>query len=226
MTAVQLAGAILCLAFCALVVRSCLPEESEMRMKVHMAIDTPNGTAEGASVIALQYSRAPAWFPSGTGNRNGVRVIGEAPHVDLGYRRTLFMLIEDPWGGRPQMMALGNLLSAKPEGGELRERDVPTLVTFRDPARVTSIVRVDPTNPSATLGAGYALRRIWIEPTTEKPRFGLVERVLPFRSALEQPGVQRIERDGTKTSLTYPPPNDARWISWSAFQQGGSSPSK
>lgn len=221
MNAAQWIVSVLGIAAAVLVVPSCLPQDSETRMKVHMAIDTPHGVVEGASAVQLNYSRAPAWYPTGTGNRNGVGLVGEAPFVDLGDGRLLIMLVEDPWGGRRNMLALGNILSARPQGGEIREQDIPTLVTFRDPKKVTSIARVAPDALAATFGAGYALRRVWIEPTSEAPRFGQLERVLPFRRALEQPGPQRLHDAGIRATMTDPPPNDPRYISWSAFQQGG-----
>lgn len=206
-----------------LITASCGPQDSARRMKIHLAVDTPRGLVQRATVIRVNYSTAPAWFPTGTGNRNGAGLAGEAPYVDLGDGRHLFMLLEDPAGGRPQMLSLSNLLPSKPTDLTVPVDHIPSLVVFRDPARVTSIARVDPADLAATLGAGYALRRVWIENTREEPAFGAVEHVLPFRRQLEGPAVERVGPEAQTRSLTSPSPTDPRWISWRAFQEGAPS---
>ena len=221
MTRATLFRTLLAAVVVALIASSCLPQTSRRGMKVHLEVDTPRGLVQRAGVIRIVYSRAPFWFPTGTGNRNGAGLEGEAPYVALGDGRYLFMLLEDPPGGRRQMLSLADVLSRSPKGATIPPELVPSLVVFQDPAQVTSIARVDPADLAATLGPGYALRRVWVEPTREKLVFGALEKVLPFRRALEGPAVDRIGREEQLRSLRYPSPTDPRMITWMDFQRGG-----
>src|SRR3569623_8926 len=66
------------------------------RKKLEIEVATPHGVARGASVIEARHSRAPWWFPTGTGNRNSAGFTGEAPYAEIGVGRYLFVAVNDP----------------------------------------------------------------------------------------------------------------------------------
>ena len=81
----------------------------------------------------------------------------------------------DEAGVSPGLAALAKQRGAREIGPE----DLPTLVTFRDPAVPTTVEQVDPNNLAATFGPGARLRRATIEITDEPVTRG-ISKVLPW----------------------------------------------
>lgn len=61
-------------------------------------------------------------------------------------------------------------------GGEMVD-NYPYLVTFKDIADPTSVVRVDPDDLAASFGAGYRLKAITVQVTDEPVTVGIAERL-------------------------------------------------
>ncbi len=67
-------------------------DTAELRYRLTVEVDTPQGLRSGSSVIAVKAVRNPDWVnPEGRGNR--ASFIGEAAAVDLPGGRTLFALL-------------------------------------------------------------------------------------------------------------------------------------
>ncbi|MEM9086813.1 MAG: hypothetical protein AAGB23_12885 [Pseudomonadota bacterium] len=116
------------------------------------------------------------------GNKVGGKVRGEAVAVDLPNGQTLYMLLGDArWHAHraiktPPPGPGHHLLGVKrarwmiknKAKGELPRGRYPRMVIFQDDDDPTSVMEADPDDLEATLGEGYALKRVGIEITDER----------------------------------------------------------
>lgn len=183
-------------------------QSSPVRKKILVEIDTPTGTVRGSSVIEMISSTAPWWAPSGTGNRGGIQSRGEAPYVDLGDGRILFVTVNDQLSETPIWMYLQppGLL---PDGHFARGRE-PMMVTFADMADTDTIVRIRPDAFGEALGRGFSLRNLTATDTEDRPTRGTLAKRFPELH-------RRIElSSASRTSRGYER-GDIRSIGWRAF---------
>lgn len=161
-----------------------------IRKKITIEIATPGGTAKGASVIELKYSRAPWWYPTGTGNRNSVGVRAEAPYVELGAGRYIFVALNDQLHQAPIWEYLHPVdLSAD---GSFKRGHAPMLITFSDINDPATIRQVDPGALDATFGPGFRLRALRATDTSDHATQGVLERKFSgLRRALMTPAFYR-----------------------------------
>lgn len=211
----------------------------ELRYRLSVEVDTPQGLKIGSSVIEVRGVKNQDWLtPEARGHRFSFR--GEAVAVDLGGGRTLFALLksesglsdagEYPWfafgkrlaGTRDELQKMRMMRGWKGEtvamtGTEQVRADnelkrvlvLPMLVTFKDIADPKSVERVDPANLAANFGAGVRLKRITVEVTDEAVTSGVEERLPSYGS--------ETGFDVWYKSLPY---GDPKAISLSDFQQG------
>ena len=183
----------------ALVISQCIPRSSQLRYRMTVVVDTPEGIKTGSSVIEARVSRQLPVMGS-----DGVvyRVRGEAVVVDLPGGQSIFALL----GNEPYHVALpsNGLRRGRSEPHvapdlDARERDAadwpalrrneplitlapddyPRLVRFRDLADPATVELIDPLNLDSSLGAGHRLLRITIQPTEEEST-PTVEQRLPW----------------------------------------------
>lgn len=89
----------------------------------------------------------------------------------------------------------------------------PYLVTFKDIADPTSVVRVDPDDLAASFGAGYRLKAITVQVTDEPVTVGIVKK-LGWLGKHPEPRLQDIPPGGTTT------PTFAQSIEHGDFRRG------
>ncbi len=180
------------------------------RFKLTLTLDTPSGVRSGSSVVEFNIREVripdhgfPRWLR------------GEAVYVDLGPgRRPLIALLtnsdvgrpgEGPkyWAGGegPRIDYLMTLYGEKHGKDGVLDivarlarhrgvRDIPTaalpdLVTFAEVNDPKSVLKVDPENLEATLGAGVKWKRVTLEMTDEPVTRG-IEKRLPWLDHLEK----------------------------------------
>lgn len=185
-------GAVAVLGGCGLM----RPSE-ELRYRLTVEVETPQGLKSGSSVIEVRGVKNPDWVtPEGRGTRASFK--GEAAAVDLPGGRTLFALLKTEGGASEASeypwLAFRDRLKDSPDWlesmrrlrgwrGEVRPmpattrgmtnggQDVPALpllVTFGDIADPKSVAKVDPANLAASFGSGVRLKRITVEVTDDE----------------------------------------------------------
>ncbi|MBS0241647.1 MAG: hypothetical protein JSS20_05675 [Proteobacteria bacterium] len=162
--------------------------ERAYRFRVTAEVETPQGLRTGSSVVDFRVYRNPSWLPPGGGTVP--YVTGEAVFVDLGmaggrHGNLIALLAYGPTGADPNYylmparaflpvpghqgtLAFGDFadrLEALPIGSraELIGSNIPTLVTFDDLNNPLTARVVAPDRLAEEFGAGYDLKRIWIE---------------------------------------------------------------
>jgi hypothetical protein len=201
--------------------------------KVTLEIATPQGTVRGSSVFELTHSDAPWWYPSAVTGAFGIK--GEAPYVDLGSGRYVFMLLHNNYS---QWKSMLQYLVAERERGSTNSRygDTPILVTFDNIEDANSVREVDRNALDRTLGPGYGPVSMTMTDTKERATHGTLAKRFPaLHSAMTAPPPpppptkfawererEKRERDaaGDITPTPQKPepvrPNSPR-ISWGAF---------
>lgn len=194
-------GAVALLGGCGLM----RPSE-ELRYRLTVEVETPQGLKTGSSVIEVRGVKNPDWVtPEGRGTRASFK--GEAAAVDLPGGRTLFALLKTEGGASEASeypwLAFRDRLKDSPDWlesmrrlrgwrGEVRPmpatervianggQDVaalPMLVTFGDIADPKSLRKVDPANLAASFGPGVRLNRITVEVTDDSVTRGIKTRL-------------------------------------------------
>lgn len=151
------------------------------RYKVIVEVDTPVGPRSGFAVREVRYPSGGNWFPFGE-SRGQAKLNGEAVAIDLPNDMVLFALLRSDTDVDHANAIPMSLLSTSdgkpingpvllwPEGGQhrsLRKMSAPMLVSFRDVSDPTTVIRVAPDDPAATLGPGFAIRKIAVQRTEE-----------------------------------------------------------
>jgi hypothetical protein len=167
------------------------------RFRLTVEVDTPEGLRSGSSVI--QISR---WESGGLpdARKIGSVIRGEAIFIDLDHGKNLIAILG--WGqvGEDEDKIV-HLISAalapqvrgdwkeecKLRGrGDLPSSYFPTLISFSDLKNPATAKVVNPADPAATFGLGYALRRITFETTSDAVTHG-IEKKLPWWSLPGRP---------------------------------------
>lgn len=169
------------------------------RYRLSVDVETPDGLRSGSSVIEVRYEM----FPEINGRDHISRVFGEAVFVDLGQGKNLVgLLAAGPSGedvdypGRIVFLAF-NLDGNDPDTPkrllrlqgkrdldiyhsslyEVTKRFLPTFVTFRD-LKDLSTARVAPPGLfDEIFGAGFKLRSVAIEMTTDPITEGIKNKI-------------------------------------------------
>lgn len=184
-----------CLAFClAAVSAACSGPVSTYRFRLHVEVETPEGTKAGSSVIEV------AWWTEiivGHGELGKDSVTGDAVFVDLGDAKNVMALLGMGRTGSNRSISEMPMKAFGYRGGDAAERametqvgsadltldNMPTLVTFRDLKDPGSVEVVNPRDLAEAFGPGYSLGRVWIETTTD-PVVQTIEQKLPWLPAL------------------------------------------
>jgi hypothetical protein len=177
----------------------------ELRYRLMVEVDTPEGLKSGSSVIAVRAVKNPDWLtPEGRGYRYSFK--GEAVAVDLPGGRTLFALVsggqggdasEYPWfafgdrlastqdpleqmqmmrGWQGQTAAMTGTQEAGKAGQPKPAPRLPMLVTFKDIADPKSVERVEPDALDKAFGPGVKLKAVSVTVTDEPVTVGIEER--------------------------------------------------
>ncbi len=171
--------------------------DHKYRLTVEVA--TPDGVRSASSLISVHPNRG--YGGSGSGPA-GPRIKGDAVFVDLGNGRNLAALMlhginpaeTDGLSYLPlrTFAAVGRRIDFRDvkrqtEAVSVTGELIPTLVTFADAANPASARALDPAKLQATLGQGFALRRISLQivPTGAWP--------LDFGGALGEPVNRHIQ---------------------------------
>jgi hypothetical protein len=153
--------------------------------KVTLEMGTPKGTVRGSSVFELSHSNAPWWYPSEM--RGAYHIKGEAPFVDLGGGRYVFMLLHDNYSQDRSMLQY-LLTEIKRGSTNSRYGDTPKLVTFDNIEDAYSIREVDRNALDRTLGPGYGLVTMTLTDTRERATQGTLAKKFPaLHSAMMPP---------------------------------------
>jgi hypothetical protein len=179
----------------------------ELRYRLTVEVETPEGIKRGSSVIAVRGVKNPDWVnPEGRGTRASFR--GEAVAVDLPGGKTLFALLTTGSGlsdaaeypyfafadrlkdSEDWLESMRRLRAWKGEvavitGTEQLRADnqikqvrvLPMLIMFRDIKVPNSVERIEPTNLAAKFGAGVSLKRVTVEVTDDEMTTGLDSRL-------------------------------------------------
>ena len=145
------------------------------KYRLTLEVETPGGVRSASGVISVHPNRA--YGGSGSGPA-GPRIKGDALFVDLGNGRNLVALLLH--GTNPAETDGLNYLPLRAFAAAGRRLDfrevrkqtgsiavtgelIPTLVTFSDPASPDSARVAEPSKLAASLGDGFALRRVSLE---------------------------------------------------------------
>lgn len=190
-----------------------LPPATTVRgHKIAIEVMTPHGSARGESVVEVRSARAPWWYPVGTGNRNGAGLFGEAPYVELGDGRFLFMALETSGG----LSLLGSFADIPASGGNgFNSARPPRLIGFTNILDANSVRSVTD-NLGAAFGPGYRLVSMTATATSDRPTKGTLAKRFPelYRQIHDQAPYARLKAIGAQDA----PPDDPRWINWRAFE--------
>ncbi len=173
-------GLLLPLAYCGYRIRP-----SSFRVKMTVAVDTPEGLKTGASVFEISASDNIIKLPF---NAISTSFKGEAVAVDLGGGQTLFALLRTPKDNSDPMTTILRLLASPanrraeswlPAIRELSEAqalgrkaviprdEYPMLVRFKDNNEPNSVEVVDPDDLKKSFGDGISIKSIGFEITRE-----------------------------------------------------------
>ena len=162
-------------------------DKHEWHQKLTVVVDTPAGKVSGSSVIAINatFGQLPM-----TDREVWYRIRGGATVVELAPGRYLFALLsgsEERYyrAIRDQLKHVrrGDWLERIPKMKgvvELKRKNYPQLVTYRNTENPKTVGVVDPTDLSATFGRGFRLDEITLEITDEPVTEGQVEAILPW----------------------------------------------
>lgn len=183
-------------------VSKCAPDPHQIRYRLTLEVETPEGLKTGSGVIEhIAHWNDGILRGLGAGPGLAIATHGEAVIVDLGRRGLLLCtLMRDTsnrksqdelllstifpfseWGGSIENYGafLGRLESRQPTRDVPFER-LPLLVRFRDPADPTSAERVEPANLAARLGAGVRLRRVTAQITDDPISPAVIRQKMPW----------------------------------------------
>jgi hypothetical protein len=207
-----------------------LRPSEELRYRLTVEVETPEGLKTGSSVIEVRGVKNPDWVtPEGRGTRSSFR--GEAVAVDLPGGKTLFALLKTEGGASdaadfPYLAFADRLQDSKDwiesmrrlRGwtGEVRAMPamespivggnvsaLPLLVTFGDIRNPITVTRVDPGALEKTFGAGVRLKRITVTVTDDAMTIGIEKRFSWWRQYRNRffDGTSTVSQDLTSNRL-------------------------
>lgn len=157
--------------------------------KLTITISTANGPISGTAIQAVEWVEKPRILTDFPGR--SVRIKGDAIFVDLKDGRYLAALLTDTetlsWSAIMTTDKQQSLQLKIPRDVDQFVNDViplnlpqyPKLVLFPEISNSTRVIPINPSDPSATLGEGYALESITLTITTEDPDFSVAGALLP-----------------------------------------------
>ena len=195
----------LAMAASALLTAGCWRPSEELRYRLTVEVETPQGLRTGSSVIEVRGVRNPDWVnPEGRGTRSSFK--GEAPAVDLPGGKTLFALLKTaggasdaadyPWlafrdrlkdsqdwldSMRRMRGWIGEVVPMPATETVIRNKTLsalPLLVTFGDINDPKSVEQVDPADLAKSFGRGVHLRRITVEITDGAVTMGIEKKLV------------------------------------------------
>jgi hypothetical protein len=184
---------------------------TDLRYRLTVEVDTPEGLRTGSSVVEVEVRKAHWWALAGRPVNFDMR--GEAVAVDLPQGRTLFALLSRPGfpdaGIRlpldvfdvPMAQAdfeqhgeesdivdrVGRLMRDQPSA-TLEGDSRPFLVRFENAGDPESVQEVNPRNLAGAFGPGYSLRRVTITITSDQVTTGIRNR-LPWLGEHPEPSL-------------------------------------
>lgn len=168
-----------------------------LRFRLTVEVDTPTGLKTSSSVIEARADRFINMIPGDGSKSAWTSVNGEAVYVDLGSQGNLIVSL--PRGATELTGPLVDnvtrafgvqgdfeswaALQEKIVTVDLREDNLPTMLTFRDINDPSSVEFVAPDDFARVFGAGIRLKRIWAE-TTGDPITREIDNHLPWLASM------------------------------------------
>jgi hypothetical protein len=189
----------------------------ELRYRLTVEVETPQGLKTGSSVIEVRGVKNPDWVtPEGLGTRSSYR--GEAVAVDLPGGKTLFALLnttgdtdaaEFPWlafrdrltGSDDWLESMRMMREWKGEVAPMPATEPPQLVTFGDIRNPKSVERVDAAALDKSFGPGVKLRRVTVE-ITDDARTAIIDKRLVWRKQVGQNQLNGDRFEGVNPELS------------------------
>lgn len=199
---------------------------AEVRYRLSVEVETPEGVRSGSSVWRFALSRPAVALAS----PYSPKFAGEAVAVDLSGGRTLFALVKNQemlperyfrqfnaGDGGDRIANIRSIASRKGKKYQLRcrlggenaqsaeatkpEHDCPIMVTFKDINDPISVMLVDPNDLAASFGKGYQLKAITVEVTDEVVTTG-IEKRLGWLSEYPEPRLDPNYKGSSNPSLS------------------------
>lgn len=162
----------------ALILSACSHNEPQVRYRVLVEVETPEGLRRGTGVIGLT-RREQSSIQSPTVIRFSILTDGEAVAVDLPKGRVLYAsLVQIGFPDHVTSM-LTRVAPTRDAFTPVKSNDYPALMIFDDPLDPTSVRKVDPAALHTTFGQGYRLARIAVA-ITDDPVSRTISRRLPW----------------------------------------------
>lgn len=194
---------VLLIGICAVMVSGCKPQRAQIRYRLTVEVETPQGSVTGSSVVDV-VKKGPVPI-LGRLSTSGTNVDGEAIAVDLPGGRTIYALLfgrklGQDYAGEIVTSAIWKAESSPPlprrhppsewqQGFEAADRLRPTftlpeelypdIVYFEDERDPRSVRRLDRERTGEVLGPGERIRRIQLS-ITEAPVTRDIQRRLPW----------------------------------------------
>ena len=210
---------------------------AEVRYRVTVEVDTPQGVRSGSSVWSTKISKPTLALASPYDSKFS----GESVTVDLPNGKTLFALLQETIFSRqfrelhreqhPQDRVAHYAAIAASKGESVQipcekrtgdERgtdrvafrfDCLALVSFADLAQPTSVFKVDYHDAAASLGKGYAIKRMMVEITDAPVTVGIRKRFLKL-------GITETQGFDQTRGVLPPNPTLAQKIGFNDFVRG------
>lgn len=108
--------------------------------------------ARGEAVVEVRPFKVPWWYPVGGNRGGGLGQRGQAPYVDLGNGRYVFVALDNQLNEKPikSVLSRRDLL----DDGSFKLGSVPLLITFRNISDARTVQEVPPDGFSGVFGAG------------------------------------------------------------------------
>jgi hypothetical protein len=188
-------------------VSKCAPDPHQIRYRLTLEVETPEGLRTGSGVIE-HFVRWNDGILRGLGAGPGLAIatLGEAVIVDLGPRGLLLCALTrdlanfksqdelllpaifpfSEWGGSIENYgAFLRRLESRQPTRDVPFEVLPLLARFRAPMDPTSAERVQPGNLAASFGAGIRLRRVTAQITDDPVSPPAITRKMPWISELQ-----------------------------------------
>ena len=177
------------LAFIALdILQTFVPISTVTMRRITIEVQTPVGAKIASSVVGLRSSSNPFWGRLLGMPKSSFFRFGEAPIIDLGAGRYLFVPLADNGIKRTEPHSLATTAFGTFREGQYNTdgtpRDIygwPMLATFSAASGRGSFIEVDRNNLSSQFGPGFALLRLTVIKTDDPVTWGMIDQ---FRDIL------------------------------------------
>lgn len=167
---------------------------AEMRTRMTVEVETPDGVRSGSSVLSIAGGEEAVKLPDSGPIHLGLR--GEAVAVDLPNGETLFALLRPERGSSDQLLIaiieaiepgnqtgtalldkVARLGRSEGKSGILPPSEYPIFVRFRNIDGPMTVERVDPASLVASFGEGYRLRGFTLTVTEDPVTRNLAKKI-------------------------------------------------